>query len=288
MREHGKKGEPGENDRTLKVYLERIARVPLLAPDEELRLARRLREGDENAFQQLVQANLRFVVSVAKKYRNQGLAFSDLIDEGNIGLITAARRFDPERGNRFISYAVWWIRQAILKALADQARLIRLPLGKSGSVQKILRETDRLRQAFGREPSLVEVADAVALSEEEIRETMDAASFARSLEAPEFGEEGESALQEFLEDRVTPAPDRNLIEDRLRRDVRSALGDLLPREADVIRSYFGFDGTDGETLEEIGHRMNLSRERVRQIKEQAMSRIRRSNRGEALRSYLAA
>jgi len=277
----------GDDDSSLKVYLEEIAKVDLLTKEEEFELARRIRGGDREALDQLVKANLRFVVSVAKKYRNQGLSLSDLIDEGNLGLMEAARRFDERRGNRFISYAVWWIKQSILKALSEQARLIRLPLGRAGVVQKILRETERLRQAFGREPTHSEVAEAVALSETEIRETMNVSSLARSIDSPETGADGETSLQEFLEDTLSPAPDQEVIEGRLRKDVGEALASLSNREAEVLRSYFGFGSSNRQTLEEIGKRLNLSRERVRQIKEQAFRRIRQSHQGEVLKSYLA-
>jgi RNA polymerase primary sigma factor len=276
-----------DEDRSLRVYLREIAKVPLLDREEEVDLARRSREGDAEAREALVRANLRFVVSVAKRYRNQGLSFSDLIDEGNLGLLEAVRRFDERRGNRFISYAVWWIKQSILKALAEQARMIRIPLGRAGTVQRILRETEKLRQAFGREPTDREVAEAVALSEAEIRETLNAAARMRSLDSPECGPDGESSLRDFLEDTLSPAPDTELIETGLRRDVGRALRSLGPREEAVLRSYFGFDSDRKQTLEEIGKRMKLSRERVRQIKDQAIRRLRQSSRGDALKSYLA-
>jgi RNA polymerase primary sigma factor len=277
----------GEEERSLRIYLREIAETPLLTREEEFELARRSREGSIAARDALIRANLRFVVSVAKRYRNQGLSFPDLIDEGNLGLMEAARRFDERRGNRFISYAVWWIKQAILKALAEQARLIRVPPGRAGTVQKILRETERLRQVFGREPSDREVAEAVALSEAEIRETLQVASVARSIDAPDSGSDGESSLRDFLEDTLSPPPDQELIEGRIRRDVARALRTLRPREEEVLRSYFGFGSSEKETLEEIGKRMNLSRERVRQIKDDAIRRLRLSDRGGALRSYLA-
>jgi RNA polymerase primary sigma factor len=277
----------GEEERSLRIYLREIAETPLLTREEEFELARRSREGSIAARDALIRANLRFVVSVAKRYRNQGLSFPDLIDEGNLGLMEAARRFDERRGNRFISYAVWWIKQAILKALAEQARLIRVPPGRAGTVQKIRRETERLRQVFGREPSDREVAEAVALSEAEIRETLQVASVARSIDAPDSGSDGESSLRDFLEDTLSPPPDQELIEGRIRRDVARALRTLRPREEEVLRSYFGFGSSEKETLEEIGKRMNLSRERVRQIKDDAIRRLRLSDRGGALRSYLA-
>ncbi len=293
MEQNRKAGSDGwsagrEDDRTLRLYLREIAAIPLLRPAEEVELARRSREGSIEAREALVRANLRFVVSVAKRYRHQGITFSDLIDEGNLGLLEAADRFDERRGNRFISYAVWWIKQSILKALAEQARMIRLPAGRAGTVQKILREAERLRQVFGREPSDLEVAEAIALSEVEIRDTMNVASHMRSLDAEESGADGESSLRDFIEDTLSPAPDQDLIEGRLRRDVGRALGSLSPREEDVLRSYFGFDSAEKQTLEEIGKRLNLSRERIRQIKDQAIRRIRTSSRGDALRSYLAA
>jgi len=288
MKERGtERSGSSRTDRSLQVYLEEIAKTPLLTREEEVELARRCREGEPEARDALVRANLRFVVSQAKRYQNQGLSFQDLIDEGNLGLLEAARRFDERRGNRFISYAVWWVKQSILKALSGQARLVRLPVGRAGTVQKILRETEKLRQAFGREPSDSEVAEAVALSETEIRETMNAANLARSLDAPEMGPDGDPSLLDYLEDTLCPPPDSGLIEGRLRRDVDVALRSLQPREAEVLRYYFGFGSGEKETLEEIGKRMRISRERVRQIKDQAMRRLRHSSRGSALRSYLA-
>jgi len=281
------RGRGAWDDRSLQLYLQEIAKVPLLERDEEYELAEASRKDDPAARDRLIRSNLRFVVSVAKRYRNQGLSLADLIDEGNLGLIEAARRFDERRGNRFISYAVWWIRQSILKALAEKSRLIRLPVGRTGVVQKVLKETERLRQAFGREPTDSEVAEAIALSESELRETMNVAGVARSIDAEDTGPDGESSLRDFLEDTLSPSPDQDLIEGRMRRDVGRALRGLKPREAEVLRSYFGFDSDDTETLEQIGRRMNISRERVRQIKDQAIRRLRQSGRGEALRSYLA-
>lgn len=274
------------SDPTLAIYLERIGETPLLNKAEEIELARKIRSGDEDALQALVRANLRFVVSVAKRYRNSSLSLTDLINEGNIGLMTAARRFDETRGNRFISYAVWWVKQAILKALSEQSRLIRLPLSRTGVIQKIIRETDRLRQIFGREPTHSEVADAVSLSESEIRETMSIAGTVQSLDAPGDGESGNSSLSDYLEDKFAMAPDEELIENRLHMEINQVLDSMSEREACILRSYFGFDSPEKQTLEEIGKRMNISRERVRQIKEQAIQRIRHSSRGEALRGYL--
>lgn len=276
-----------DDEQSLQAYFREIAQVDLLEREEEVRIARRMRKGCAKSRELLIRANLRFVVSVAKRYRNQGLSLADLIHEGNLGLIEAARRFDETRGNRFISYAVWWIRQSILKALAEKARLIRLPVSRTGTVQRILKETERLRQVFGREPTSGEVADAVALSESEIRETLNLSSICRSLDVPEGNGEGENCLQDYLEDTFTPAPDEDLIEGRMNRDVGNAIQSLSGREADVLRSYFGFNPKGGETLEQIGKRMNLSRERVRQIKEQAIGRLRQSRQGKALKSYLS-
>jgi len=276
-----------DDEQSLQTYFREIAQVDLLTREEEVEIARRMRSGSSRAREHLIRANLRFVVSVAKRYRSQGLSLADLIHEGNLGLIEAARRFDETRGNRFISYAVWWIRQSILKALAEKARLIRLPVSRTGTVQRILKETERLRQVFGREPTSGEVADAVALSESEIRETLNLSSICRSLDVPEGNGEGENSLKDYLEDTLTPAPDEELIEGRMQRDVGAALQSLSGREVDVLRSYFGFEENGGETLEQIGRRMNLSRERVRQIKEQAIGRLRQSRNGKALRSYLS-
>lgn len=275
-----------DDERSLKNYFREIAQVALLTREEEVEISRRMREGDEEARDHLVRANLRFVVSVAKRYRNHGLALADLIHEGNLGLIEAARRFDETRGNRFISYAIWWIRQSILKAIADKARLIRLPVSRASVVQKILRETERLRQVFSREPTSGEVADAVALSESQIKETMDLSSISRSIDDPEGPADGDNSLRDYLEDTMTPRPDEDLVEDRMQADVHDAIGRLTDREGDILRSYFGFGDRDSETLEQIGKRLKLSRERIRQIKEQAMKRLRQSQEGPALRSYL--
>jgi len=272
-------------DRSLEQYLQEIGKIELLKPEEEVELARRIRAGDQEALKKLTQANLRFVVSVAKQYQNQGLPLSDLINEGNVGLIKAAKRFDETKGYKFISYAVWWIRQAILQALAEQSRIVRLPLNRVGALHKIGRASSELEQEFGREPSADEIADELDMSEHEVMDTLKISSRHLSLDAP-FSEGEDNSLLDVLSDEVQSLPDEDLMTNALKEDIKRALGTLSKREAEVISLYFGLDAKQALTLEEIGARFKLTRERVRQIKEKAIRRLRHASRSRLLRTYL--
>jgi len=268
------------------MYLREIGETPLLTADEEVSLAKRIRTGDQNALENLTKANLRFVVSVAKQYQNQGLSLADLINEGNIGLIKAAKRFDETRGFKFISYAVWWIRQAILQALAEQSRIVRLPLNRVGTLHKIGKASSALEQEFGREPSPEEIAEHLDLSEIEVSDTLKISNSHLSLDAP-FSTSEDNSLIDVLEDEYQPPPDEALLGDSLRVEIEKALETLTPREAEVINLYFGLNQEKALTLEEIGARFNLTRERVRQIKEKAIRRLRHASRSKSLRAYLS-
>ena len=270
---------------SLDKYLQEIGRVDLLTPDEEVDLAKRIREGDQLALEKLTKANLRFVVSVAKQYQNQGLSLGDLINEGNLGLIKAAQRFDETRGFKFISYAVWWIRQSILQALAEQSRIVRLPLNRVGSLNKISKKFSELEQKFEREPSPDELAEVLEVSTNEVVDTMKISGRHVSMDAP-FVQGEENSLLDVLENDTEEKPDTGLMNDSLRREVQRALSTLTQREGDVIGLYFGLNGKHSMTLEEIGEKFNLTRERVRQIKEKAIRRLRHTSRSKALKPYL--
>jgi len=270
---------------SLDKYLQEIGKVDLLTPDEEVDLAKRIREGDQLALEKLTKANLRFVVSVAKQYQNQGLSLGDLINEGNLGLIKAAQRFDETRGFKFISYAVWWIRQSILQALAEQSRIVRLPLNRVGSLNKISKTFSELEQKFEREPSPDELAEVLEVSTAEVVDTLKISGRHVSMDAP-FVQGEENSLLDVLENDLEETPDSGLINDSLRREVQRALSTLTQREADVITLYFGLNGEHSMTLEEIGEKFNLTRERVRQIKEKAIRRLRHTSRSKALKAYL--
>jgi RNA polymerase primary sigma factor len=270
---------------SLDKYLQEIGKVDLLTPDEEVDLAKRIREGDQLALEKLTKANLRFVVSVAKQYQNQGLSLGDLINEGNLGLIKAAQRFDETRGFKFISYAVWWIRQSILQALAEQSRIVRLPLNRVGSLNKISKTFSALEQKFEREPSPDELADVLEVTTAEVVDTMKISGRHVSMDAP-FVQGEENSLLDVLENDMDDKPDDGLMNDSLRREVQRALSTLTHREADVISLYFGLNGEHSMTLEEIGEKFNLTRERVRQIKEKAIRRLRHTSRSKALKPYL--
>jgi len=257
----------------------------LLTPDEEVDLAKRIRDGDQLALEKLTKANLRFVVSVAKQYQNQGLSLGDLINEGNLGLIKAAQRFDETRGFKFISYAVWWIRQSILQALAEQSRIVRLPLNRVGSLNKISKTFSELEQKFEREPSPEELAEVLEVSATEIVDTLKISGRHVSMDAP-FVQGEENTLLDVLENDGEEKPDSSLITDSLRKEVQRALSTLTQREADVVSLYFGLNGQHALTLEEIGEKFNLTRERVRQIKEKAIRRLRHTSRCKALKPYL--
>jgi RNA polymerase primary sigma factor len=270
---------------SLDKYLQEIGKVDLLTPDEEVDLAKRIRDGDQFALERLTKANLRFVVSVAKQYQNQGLSLGDLINEGNLGLIKAAQRFDETRGFKFISYAVWWIRQSILQALAEQSRIVRLPLNRVGSLNKISKTFSELEQKFEREPSPDELAEVLEVSTSEVVDTLKISGRHVSMDAP-FVQGEENSLLDVLENDSEETPDSGLISDSLRKEVQRALSTLTTREADVVMLYFGLNGEHAMTLEEIGEKFNLTRERVRQIKEKAIRRLRHTSRSKALKTYL--
>ncbi len=270
---------------SLDKYLQEIGKVDLLMADEEVELAQRIREGDQLALEKLTKANLRFVVSVAKQYQNQGLSLGDLINEGNLGLIKAAQRFDETRGFKFISYAVWWIRQSILQALAEQSRIVRLPLNRVGSLNKISKTFSELEQRFEREPSPEELAEVLEVTTSEVVDTLKISGRHVSMDAP-FVQGEDNTLLDVLENDAEVTPDQGLMNDSLRREVQRALSTLTQREADVIALYFGLNGGHPMTLEEIGERFDLTRERVRQIKEKAIRRLRHTSRSKALKPYL--
>ena len=270
---------------SLDKYLQEIGKVDLLTPDEEVTLAQRIKEGDQFALEKLTKANLRFVVSVAKQYQNQGLSLGDLINEGNLGLIKAAKRLDETRGFKFISYAVWWIRQSILQALAEQSRIVRLPLNRVGSLNKISKSFSELEQKFEREPSPEEIAEVLELTTSEVVDTLKISGRHVSVDAP-FVQGEENRLLDVLENEDEESPDTGLMNDSLRKEVQRALSTLTKREADVITLYFGLNGEHSLTLEEIGEKFNLTRERVRQIKEKAIRRLRHTSRSKALKPYL--
>jgi RNA polymerase primary sigma factor len=270
---------------SLDKYLQEIGRVELLDPEEEIDLARRIKKGDQKSLEKLTKANLRFVVSVAKQYQNQGLSLGDLINEGNLGLIKAAKRFDETRGFKFISYAVWWIRQSILQALAEQSRIVRLPLNRVGALNKIGKAFSTLEQEFEREPSASELAEELDMSLFEVADTLKISGRHLSMDAP-FAQGEDNRLLDVIQDERTPLPDHSLIKESLSKEVERALGTLTEREAEVIRLYFGLGREHSLTLEEIGEKFQLTRERVRQIKEKAIRRLRHASRSKQLRAYL--
>ena len=271
---------------SLDKYLQEIGKVDLITADMEVELAQRIRAGDQVALEKLTKANLRFVVSVAKQYQNQGLTLPDLINEGNLGLIKAARRFDETRGFKFISYAVWWIRQSILQALAEQSRIVRLPLNKIGSINKINKAFSALEQTYGRPPTVQEIAEELEITENEVKQSMENAGRHLSMDAPLKDEDGSSNMYEVMESTSNPKPDRELMNESLRKEIERSLTTLTVREADVVRLYFGLSGAHPMTLEEIGERFDLTRERVRQIKEKAIRRLKHTSRSKMLKTYL--
>ncbi len=284
MASYGKRIYRGE-DHSLDLYLKEIGEEQLLDPEEEVNLARRIREGDQDALEKLTRANLRFVVAVAKQYQNQGLSLADLINEGNLGLIKAAKRFDETRGFKFISYAVWWIRQAILQALAEQSRIVRLPLNKVGVLHKIGKMTNNLQQEFGREPDATEIAKELDINTGEVNDALRIAGRHLSLEAP-FTPGEENRLLDVIQDSKLPLPDEDLMDDSLKEEIEKVLCELDERERDVISLYYGINRERSYTLEEIGENYGLTRERVRQIKEKAIKRLRHTKRSKKLRPYL--
>jgi RNA polymerase primary sigma factor len=272
---------------SLDKYLQEISRLDLLTADEEVELARKIRAGDQNALDKLTKANLRFVVSVSKQYQNQGLSLPDLINEGNLGLIKAAQRFDETRGFKFISYAVWWIRQSILQALAEQSRIVRLPLNKIGALNKINKTFSLLEQQIEREPSAEEIAKILEITEDEVKDSQRNMGKHISMDAPlNISDDNAGSLYDVLQSEDSPSPENGLISDSLRREIERALGTLTGREADVVRYYFGLNGSHSMTLEEIGEKFELTRERVRQIKEKAVRRLKNKSRSKHLKAYL--
>ncbi len=272
---------------SLDKYLQEIGKVDLITAEEEIDLAQKIKKGGPasmRALEKMVKANLRFVVSVAKQYQNQGLSLGDLINEGNLGLIKAAKRFDETRGFKFISYAVWWIRQSILQALAEQSRIVRLPLNRVGALNKVGKKFSELEQEFEREPTATELADELEMSISEITETIKISGRHLSVDAP-FVQGEDNSLLDVLPNEQQPPPDTDLMQESLRTEVKQVLTTLSEREAEVIKLYFGIDG-NSLTLEEIGEKFNLTRERVRQIKEKAIRRLRHQSRSKSLRTFL--
>ncbi len=265
-------------------YLKEISQYPLIDRDEEVRLAQGIRDGDEECLDKLVRSNLRFVVSVAKKYQNQGVLLSDLINEGNMGLIRAAHKFDETKGIKFISYAVWWIRQAILQALAEQSRIVRVPLNRAGALHRIGRRSSMLLQELGREPTVEELAEDLDLTKEEVARTLAISQSHLSLDAPVTPGE-DNRLMDYLPDQFASDPEDRAYEDALKDTVDQALSTLKEREAKVLRLYFGLDDQAPMTLEEIGGLLGITRERVRQIKEKALKRLRHASRARFLETF---
>jgi RNA polymerase primary sigma factor len=270
---------------SLDKYLQEIGRVELISPDEEVVLARKIKSGDSEALKKLVKANLRFVVSVAKQYQNQGIGLPDLINEGNLGLMKAAQRFDETRGFKFISYAVWWIRQAILQALAEQSRIVRLPVNKIGSINRINRTFARLEQIYEREPSPQEIAEMLDMFPEDVKEALKTNGRTLSMDAP-ISQEEENTMYDLIQSTDTPSPDKNLINESLSYEIERALNTLSSRESKVLKLYFGLGMKHPFTLEEIGEELTLTRERVRQIKEKAIKKIQFTTRCRILKTYL--
>ncbi len=266
-------------------YLREISQYPLINREEEVRLAQRIREQCEESLDKLVRSNLRFVVSVAKKYQNQGVSLSDLINEGNLGLIRAAHKFDETKGIKFISYAVWWIRQAILQALAEQSRIVRVPLNRAGTLHRIGKRSSALLQELGREPTVEEIAEGMEISQDEVAKTLSISQSHLSLDAPLTPGE-DNKLLDYLPDTQNPGPDDETFEHALSESIEEVLSTLKEREGKILRLYFGLDGQEPMTLEEIGSMLGITRERVRQIKEKALARLRHVSRARALESFL--
>jgi RNA polymerase primary sigma factor len=277
--------ESAGRDGSLDLYLKEISGYPLLERSEEAELAARIRKGDRQALEKLARSNLRFVVSVAKKYMNQGVSLLDLINEGNLGLIRAAYKFDETKGTKFISYAVWWIRQAILQTLAEQSRVVRVPLNRAGILYKIGKKSSLLIQELGREPTEEEIAEGMDITVSEVRSTMQISRTHRSLDAPIVpGEDGK--LMDYLPDTYQPSPSEQAFQRALSETIEGSLATLKEREARILRMYFGLSDAPPMTLEEIGRVLGITRERVRQIKERALDRLRHISRARALRSFL--
>jgi RNA polymerase primary sigma factor len=276
----------GKEEGSLDQYLREISRYPLLKREDEVELAQKIHKSDEEALDKLVRSNLRFVVSVAKKYQNQGVSLSDLINEGNLGLIRAAHKFDETKGIKFISYAVWWIRQAILQALAEQSRIVRVPLNRAGTLHRIGKRSAALQQELGREPTIEEIAEGMDIPREEVAKTLSISRSHLSLDAPLTPGE-DNKLLDYLPDDQSPGPDDQTFERALSNSIEEVLSTLKEREAKILRLYFGLDSNEAMTLEEIGGLLGITRERVRQIKEKALARLRHVSRARSLESFLS-
>ena len=266
-------------------YLQDIGKEELISPEEEVVLAQKIKEGDNDALKKLVNANLRFVISVAKQYQNQGMTLHDLVNEGNLGLIKAAQRFDETRGFKFISYAVWWIRQSILQALAEQSRIVRLPVNKIGSLNRINKAFAKLEQMYEREPSSQEIAELLEIFPEDVKDALKSGGRAVSMDAP-INSEDENTMYDLIPSADIPSPDGNLMNESLTFEIERALASISPREAQIIKLYFGLGMKHPYTLEEIGEELSLTRERVRQIKEKGLKKIQYTTRCKILKSYL--
>ena len=272
--------------KSLNSYLQDVSKIDMITAEEEVELAQRIREGDQSALDKLTKANLRFVISVAKQYQNQGLTFSDLINEGNVGLVKAAQRFDETRGFKFISYAVWWIRQSILQAIAEQSRVVRLPLNKIGDINKIRKASIHLEQVHQRVPSASEIAKELDMTVSSVKQSLKNTSRSLSMDAPFQEGENDNNLYDVISSGETPNPDKALIHESLKIEIDRALDTLAPREADVVKLNFGLSGQPAMTLQEIGDTFELSRERVRQIREKAIRRLRQESKSHILKKYL--
>ena len=272
--------------KSLNSYLQDVSKIDLITAEEEVELAQRIREGDQAALNKLSRANLRFVISVAKQYQNQGLSLPDLINEGNVGLVKAAKRFDETRGFKFISYAVWWIRQAILQAIAEQSRVVRLPLNKIGDINKIKKASIHLEQKFERIPTAAEIAQELDFSESKVKSSLKNSTRSLSMDAPFQEGENDNNLYDVMSSGESPNPDRGLMQESLQIEINRALDTLAPREADVVKLNFGLCGQPAMTLQEIGDTFDLSRERVRQIREKAIRRLRQTSKSHILKKYL--
>jgi RNA polymerase primary sigma factor len=272
--------------KSLNSYLQDVSKIDLITAEEEVELAQRIRAGDQQALDKLTKSNLRFVISVAKQYQNQGLTLSDLINEGNVGLVKAARRFDETRGFKFISYAVWWIRQSILQAISEQSRVVRLPLNKIGDINKIRKAAIHLEQVHERVPSAAEIALEVDMSISNVKQALKNSSRSLSMDAPFQEGENENNLYDIMSSGESPNPDKGLLQDSLRIEIGRALDTLSPRESDVVRLSFGLSGQPAMSLQEIGDTFDLSRERVRQIREKAIRRLRQQSKSHILKNYL--
>jgi RNA polymerase primary sigma factor len=271
---------------SLDMYLQDIGRVELITAQDEVTLAQKIKAGDQQALDKLVKANLRFVVSVSKQYQNQGLSLPDLINEGNFGLIKAAQRFDETRGFKFISYAVWWIRQSILQALAEQSRIVRLPLNKIGAINKINKTMSKLEQDLEREPSYEEVSEVLEMLPQDVSDTMRNHSRHMSMDAPLSSNEDGGSMYDLMRNEASQNPDKVLLTESLQMEIYRSLATLTEREADVVKLFFGLSGKHPHSLEEIGEKFGLTRERVRQIKEKAVRRLKHGSRSRLLKAYL--